>query len=506
MKEIPDLIIVSKKDRNLPARASLAGFQRMLKTIMHSALMIFSGFVVMIMAGCHGGSDADSHDEIGDEPAILMEVSSDFESGSSGLVERSGANSWNIYLSNDNDNDQLPASYRNWWYVQLDNVAIGENIKISLRNRGWLYYYLPVYSYDQQTWFRFNEEEVRLGVGCEQSLAQCTLEISTSRFSESRVFLARFYPYTTENLSDYLLGLVNNPFVSITTLGYSDKFGIAIPLLRIEDPAVPDNEKRAVWMQARSHPAETGSSFLVEGAVRQLLDDLGSGLEAARHLVYYIAPLHNADGVFVGNYRTDTSSRNLENQWIPEDNQAVLLSTLAPRENQLLNEVMIDLAYNSDYVGDLLALNLHSSNSPVDTPAFAFPHFGDDPRSYNEQERSLWNKQLRLLAFLSFQYDGRFSPPPVEGGREFLNYHYPETWWWRNMGDRCMAITIETVYSKGGFDHYVTETDIRDLGAAMTRSIYDYYSLTPTLRDTLSSSIGSRPIRSDLPDEIESKQ
>ena len=74
------------------------------------------------------------------------------------------------------------------------------------------------------------------------------------------------------------------------------------------------------------------------------------------------------------------------------------------------------------------------------------------------------------------------------------------------MGDRCVAITIETVYSKAGFDRYVTENDVRDLGAAMTRSIYDYYSLSPAPKDTLPSSIKSRRFRSDLPGEIESKQ
>ena len=478
----------------------------MLLPINHSASLLFTVFMTMILVGCNDSFVADGIDDVADEQVAFVEMSTDFESGGLGLVERSGPNSWNIYLRNDNDNDQLPASYRNWWYVQLDNVAIGQKINISLRNRGWLYYYLPVYSYDQQTWFRLSEDEVQLGAGCEESLGQCTLEISTDRFSEARVFMARFYPYTTENLSAYLLDLGNNPFVTVTTLGYSDKFGIAIPLLKIEDTGVPDSDKRAVWMHARSHPAETGSSFLLEGAVKQLLNDLGSGLEAARHLVYYIAPMHNADGVFVGNYRTDTSSRNLENQWIPEDNQEVSLSALSAWENQLLNGVMKDLAYNSPYDGDLLALNLHSSNSPVDTPAFAFPHFGDDPGTYNEQERSLWNKQLRLLAFLSNQYDGRFSPPPIEGGREFLNFPFPETWWWRNMADRCVAMTIEAVYSKGGFDHYVTEDDIRDLGAAMTRSIYDYYSLTPTHSDSLLRSIGSRQMRSDIPDEIESKQ
>jgi len=62
----------------------------------------------------------------------------------------------------------------------------------------------------------------------------------------------------------------------------------------------------------------------------------------------------------------------------------------------------------------------------------------------------LWRKQLRLLSFLTVNYDGRFSPPPAAGGSGFLNYAFSEAWWWKNMFDDGVALTIETVYGKGG--------------------------------------------------------
>jgi hypothetical protein len=74
------------------------------------------------------------------------------------------------------------------------------------------------------------------------------------------------------------------------------------------------------------------------------------------------------------------------------------------------------------------------------------------------------------------------------------------------MAERCVAMTIETVYSKGGFDHYVTENDVRDLGAAVTRSIYDYFSVIPTARNALLRPTGSGDPGYDIPDEIENKQ
>jgi hypothetical protein len=154
---------------------------------------------------------------------------------------------------------------------------------------------------------------------------------------------------------------------------------------------------------------------------------------------------------------------------------------------------------------DHLSPNLHSSNSNPDTPAFAYPHFGDDPDIYSTQEISLWRKQLRLLSFLADNYEGRFSPPPAAGGSGFLNYPFPETWWWKNMFDVGVAMTIETVYGKAGFDHWITPDDIRDLGAALTRSIYDYY------RDDTTGSRDDQRLRTPidkgtvLPDEVENK-
>ncbi len=440
-----------------------------------------------------------------DSPDTSMSISSNFESGSIGWVEERDWQNWDIYLKDDNDNDELRDSYRNWWYIRLDGVYPGHRVTLTLKNRGWRYYYIPVYSYDQITWHRFTESEVTISDGCEEGLEECILEISTSRFIHTRVYVARFYPYTTQNLEEYFTGIEDSPYVTISSLGKSSGYGADIPIIKVEDPDVDDNEKRAVWMHARSHPAETGSSFLVEGAINQLLEDLASNLESARTLVFYIAPMHCVDGVIEGNYRTDLYSRNLEIEWILDDDQYLYISENSARENRLLNQQMAELVNNTSYREDLIALNLHSSNSPPDTPAFSYPHFGDDPEVYSIVEISLWEKSLSFIGLINDYYDGRFSPPPEEGGGGFLNYSFPEAWWWRNMADDSLAITIETVYSKAGFDHWITPDDIRELGESITLAIYDYYETDVVL--TKKKRFLKMPVegRIKLPDEIDNK-
>jgi len=442
-------------------------------------------------------NDSDSESD-----AVL--ISDNFESGSIGQVRQSGPVSWDLYLKDDNDNNDLSDRYRNWWYVRLDNLDPGQEVVFTLRNRGWRYYYVPVYSYDQVTWHRFDEFEVENSGDCDQGLEGCTLKITTHRFTERRVYIARFYPYTTRDLDRYLDKIRQSPYVTLSSLGKSSGYGLDISLIRIEDPDVVDSEKRAVWMHARSHPAETGSSFLLEGAIDRLLTDLASGLAQAKRLVYYIAPMHNVDGVIEGNYRTDIYSRNLEIEWRPDAARTLYISGDSALENRLLNKKMAEIIDNALYRDDLVALNLHSSNSNSDTPAFAYPHFGDDPDTYSAPEISLWRKQLRLLAFLTDHYQGRFSPPPAAGGSGFLNYPFPETWWWNNLFDDGVAMTIETVYGRGGFDHWITPDDIRDLGASLTKSFYDYY-FDDTMRIRDNQSLKTPADRAVLPDEIENK-
>jgi len=460
--------------------------------------------VLCVWAAC---SSDNSDDRIpnGDSNDDTILISDDFESGSIGQVVQQDHGSWDLHLKDDNNNSDLPDRYRNWWYVRLDSINPGQQVVLTLHNRGWTYYYVPVYSYDQSTWHRFDEDEVQNSSDCEEGLDQCTLQISTRRFTESRVYVARFYPYTTRDQDRYMAAIQDSPYVTLSSLGQSSEYGLDIPFIRIEDPDVADSEKRAVWMHARSHPAETGSSFLLEGAIDQLLHDLDSDLAEARGLVYYIAPMHNVDGVVEGNYRTDSSSRNLEVQWRPDVAQTLYISEDSALENRLLNAKMVEIMSNVSYLDDLIALNLHSSNSSPNTPAFAYPHFGDDPDVYSPQEISLWRKQLRLIALLSGHYGGRFSPPPEEGGSGFFNYPLPETWWWENMSDGGVAMTIETVYSKAGFNHWVTPDDIRDLGAGLTRAIYDYYA-DDTIRSRDDRRLKVRPDeRVVLPDEIDNK-
>ncbi len=416
--------------------------------------------LVLLLAGC-GSNEG------------LVRFSTDFESGSIGAVKQLDDEglSWQLALRNDNDDASLPNSFRTWWYLRADRVPVGQSLRLEFARLGFPYYFVPVYSYDGTHWQHFEESDVTLVPGCVVAIPDSCRVVVTKRFDASTVWIARTFPYTTRDLSAFLAEIVPNPNVRIDTLGLSPVYRKPLQRITIADPGA-SGPRKTVWIHARTHAAETGPSFVLEGLIRTVLADDALGRALRARYVFRIVPMHNADGVMAGNYRTNATSINLENQWL--NTQGVpLLDANAPLENRLLNEFGMVPALLDAEAPVVLALNLHSSNSEPDTAAFFFPHFGSDPTRYTAAQRTLWSAQIDFISDVARHYDGRIEQPPADGGAGFLNSWFPETWWWNRRQESVNAITLETTYGRAGFDHWIRPDDLRRLGGAVARAIHD---------------------------------
>uniref|UniRef100_A0A0A9YG00 Cytosolic carboxypeptidase-like protein 5 n=1 Tax=Lygus hesperus TaxID=30085 RepID=A0A0A9YG00_LYGHE len=75
--------------------------------------------------------------------------------------------------------------------------------------------------------------------------------------------------------------------------------------------------KKVVFLSARVHPGETPSSFVMNGMISLLMakgDPVATALR--KHFVFKIIPMLNPDGVYKGNYRTDTKGVNLNRLYL----------------------------------------------------------------------------------------------------------------------------------------------------------------------------------------------
>lgn len=435
-----------------------------------SALIII---MLSLLSGC------------GDTTAVpATTVTASFESGSIGAAVKLGSTEWQLTVADDNNNSTLPALWRSWWYVRLDNAVTNAPTTITLKNSGWFYYYLPIYSYDQKNWHRFDEAEVTQNQNNEL--------VVRKQFTQPTVWVARFYPYTFTDLETYLKQIVGNRFLEIQIPGYSQN-GRPLYLLKLTDPNSPVVTKKRIFIHARTHPAETSPSFLLEGLINSLLSGSSDAATLLAGAEFYIFPMHNVDGVIAGNYRSTPKSENLEVMWYLDSSNPLNLRADVPQEVAVVQQYAKRLMTDGGPPVSI-ALNLHASNSEPDIRTFFFPHFGTMAQGYTASQAALWDKQLRFIDLLAARYGADLlEPAPEDGGAGFANNPFPETWWWVNFQDQVMAMTIEMTYGRAGFaPRWVAPDDTRQLGSALALAIADYYSpaAAKTARKAADSTIG----------------
>ncbi len=83
-------------------------------------------------------------------------------------------------------------------------------------------------------------------------------------------------------------------------------------LLTITNFEDPDwLKKKVVFVQARLHPSETSSSWIVHGLISFLVSKSRVANELRKRLVFKIIPMCNPDGVIIGNTRTTLIGRDM---------------------------------------------------------------------------------------------------------------------------------------------------------------------------------------------------
>jgi len=388
-----------------------------------------------------------------------------FEGGNIGAVVKHSPHSYTVQMRSDND-DALPHSWRQWYYFSLDDLPTDQPVTLTIEGLGIPHYFLPFYSLDNIDWIQFAASSVK-------QLSPQSIQI-TQQFKQSKIWFARYIPYTYSRLVHYLDAIKDKPDVKISYIGRTPG-GSRIPMVTItEQQGI--NAKERVIIHARTHPGEVGSSLVLEGLINFLLSDGESARSLRNRVIFSIIPMVNIDGVIAGNNRTNTAGINLEGQWIPSPHSSLKLdSQKTPVEIKLLNKAFRDMLASG--VPVTIALNLHTSAGQPSDNIFAFPHFGPMAKGYAAREAQLYDKQIKFINILAASYgQDRVMAPPVDGGNYFLARRLPETWWWLNFKDRVMALTLESTYGLAGkTGRWVKPRDLRALGESLAEAIGGYH-------------------------------
>lgn len=163
-----------------------------------------------------------------------------------------------------------------------------------------------------------------------RSPSAATLRAPHSSLPVARRPCLRSYPFTYTDGQRFLADIDrrNLPFVERGLLCRSIQSRRVDSVIIGEADRCPTPEcpRRVAFISARVHPGETPASFVAKGALDFLCgaDPLAKRLR--RMITFVVVPMLNPDGVFAGNYRTDTLGVDLNRQW--ESPSAALEPTL----------------------------------------------------------------------------------------------------------------------------------------------------------------------------------
>lgn len=313
--------------------------------------------------------------------AVPVRFNTAFESGSIGLIEKLGETEFRLHVRGQQD-----ARGRNrqatWYYFRLDDVA-GRDLTLRLTAFKGEYndrpaaapageWYRPVYSEDGETWRHVPEAT--------WDVAKDELTFAL-RPRGNTVWVAHVPPYTHARLERLLADVAGSPDVRTEVIGTS-ALGRPLPLVTVTNFARPDGPKRVVWLQARQHAWECGTSFVLEGALRFAVSADPAAVRLRDETVFKFVPMINPDSVVRGDVRFNAHGFDPNRHWDEVDLRD-------PRWLERLPEVWyVKQALLAQHARQpiALALNLHNTetNEYLETMADAEPAQGRMHRFFEQ--------------------------------------------------------------------------------------------------------------------------
>jgi hypothetical protein len=257
--------------------------------------------MIVVMAAClETGAYAD------------FEIDSDFDSGSIGS-----------YAINNNANvieftlvpDGLGYTY--WTNFKVSGV-LDKDVTFHITNAdevpflsNTVHEVQMVYRCDGENWNRLTHHSYGFGTYSFWETFTCDV-----------VQIATFFPFSSTKMSDFVDAVCTSPWAEKDVLGSSEQ-GRNIDLLTITNTAIPIENKEIVYIIGRQHAAEIASSHMLEGMINFLISNDVNACGLRNHFVWYIVPMVNPDGVYLGNSRATSEGVDPNRDWHPDNYDSV---------------------------------------------------------------------------------------------------------------------------------------------------------------------------------------
>ncbi len=246
------------------------------------------------------------------QPPVLFNTA--FESASLGKIEKLSETEFRLHVKGQQDSRGRNRQ-ATWFYFRMDEVA-GRELTLHFTSFKGEYndkpapapagaWYRPVFSEDGVHWQHFP------ATTWDVDKDELTLTVKPRG---NTVWLAHIQPYPYARALELIAEVTRLPYARAEVIGQS-VLGRDLHLVTVTNFAKPDAGKKIIWMQARQHAWEAGTSFLLEGALRFVTSDDPAAQKLRDENVFLFVPLINPDSVVRGEVRFNANGFDPNRQW-----------------------------------------------------------------------------------------------------------------------------------------------------------------------------------------------
>lgn len=208
-----------------------------------------------------------------------------------------------------------------WWFFRIDGVTPGESLTLRLRGStatvdkagaslskplaaSWSMPNEATFSTDSSTW-RHTAKGTRDGDEMIYTLVP----------DAASVFVAWGPPFTPTTAANLVRELsLKSPHAKATELCRS-RGGRSVPMLHVREGDRPSKQRFGVWVQARQHAWESGSSWVARGFAEWLVSDNADAAWLRQHADVFIVPIMDVDNAATGNGGKDAIPHDHNRDW-----------------------------------------------------------------------------------------------------------------------------------------------------------------------------------------------
>lgn len=378
-----------------------------------------------------------------------LTVASDFEGASVAAVEIDNATRSVSFTPGGDPKRGWPC----WWYLRVNGITPGETITLRLRSSSsWAMPEQATFSTDGKTW-------LHTGKGTRQAGAI----LYTVQPDAASVFVAWGPPYTPATAAAFIRELSGKSTHAKAGELTRSRENRPVPMLHIQEGPRPKLQRFGIWLQARQHAWECGSSWVAQGFAEWLLSDHADAAWLRQHAEIFIIPVMDVDNTATGNGGKEAVPQDHNRDWLPEPHWK---ETIAAQRmvNALTAEGRMDVF-----------LDLHNPGHRDSTFFYALPEELLKPDAVPLLDRFV---TLATAAIATAKPPIPLNRKPNRGTGPNFNKKWAQVstnWVNLNGNPHTVSLCLETMWNHPNS----TTEGYRAVGASLAQSVREYLAERP---------------------------